>query len=373
MQIINSLTSGTAVASSSHTAPQAFEAIHQIAFNSLEAYNKFKEEITRQGLSQFKLQFQDRELKVLSGHAIAEFFALTDKLGVNTLFFDTKHYGSYGSSLGLSDDLYSASTRKVEASFSTIDKKNYPSPKEFIDKATTELQKFKDVDINFFPHDPLTQKNYLETIYSRFNGIVFGEDDHSSKRSKQFLMSQLEKMQSLGVKTLFLEHIPRNTLQNDLDEFHLKGTMSLCLEAYLDSLFTTRSPFGSNEGSGFKDLVIEAQKRGIKVSAIDTEFTYGFETREARYLSRIVAMNFMAKQIIESTLEKDSKFAVFVGRSHVCRCTSPRTTVAGLSEILKVPNVLLSRYANTEKSNIRDFVIDDETLDFFHLQIPVGK
>jgi hypothetical protein len=95
---------------------------------------------------------------------------------------------------------------------------------------------------------------------------------------------------------------------------------------------------------GFKALVREAKKAGIRVIAIDTEKSYESGT-DARYgvtngEDRAMAMNHQASVIIdleEKKAKKKLKFIALVGSGHVCKTKG----VYGLSEILGCPNVVI--------------------------------
>ncbi|MFP3515903.1 membrane-targeted effector domain-containing toxin [Pseudomonas sp. SIMBA_077] len=112
----------------------------------------------------------------------------------------------------------------------------------------------------------------LKKIFKDFTGMVIGEV-HSAIGSKQFLITHMDELASNKVKTLYMEHLQTDFHQADLDDFFNSGKMSDSLNDFLHKL-----DYSHNTDPGgrytFRNLVLEAQKRGIRVKAIDCAASY---------------------------------------------------------------------------------------------------
>ena len=106
-------------------------------------------------------------------------------------------------------------------------------------------------------------------------GICIGEC-HEDSSPKDFLCEHLSFMVRLDVTTLFIEHLPSESLQDELDQFLAlpeDGTMPKALSIYLDHL--SAGMLIHKQACGYKDVIVAAKAAGIqRIVCVDTHETY---------------------------------------------------------------------------------------------------
>ncbi len=144
----------------------------------------------------------------------------------------------------------------------------------------------------------LTPDRIIPDLLQKYDGLCIGED-HMSICSKRFLIENMAEMKANGVTTLFLEHLLADSSQKWLDEYshspsgspmppYLKNYLSL-----LDGCFYTDIRYN------YAELVRSAKEAGIRVVAIDTTVSAFPVTTVELIEKRLLAMNFVAKQIMD--------------------------------------------------------------------------
>jgi hypothetical protein len=348
-----------------------FTPIWEVHFRYPEHYKSFKMAVMESALT-LKLRFVDEKSFFLSGHAMKELENLLDSAEDKRLtsqfynarrtFFRRKDRSYYFY------DIWAKHPEKLPKLYQEIDLRS----------AEQELQKFLAVDINFFKDSPLKFDTCVETILTTrdFPGFIVGEI-HMDVAPKKFLISRMKDFARLGVKTLFFEHIPHEAFQQDLDQFHNNGTMSQALRFYL-TMLTNDFMRSKSPGYGYLEVVQEAQKNGIRVVAIDTEESYSYESDIELSNDRIVAMNYVANQIINQK-KGDGKFVIFAGSAHTATYSIKNylghSQTPGLSEILGCPNIVIKGNHKTgqitEIANVEADYSRDESIKLHHLVVKV--
>ncbi|CAI3795467.1 hypothetical protein GLGCALEP_01298 [Pseudomonas sp. MM221] len=162
-----------------------------------------------------------------------------------------------------------------------------------------------------------TSKFVLQSVYENSNGLVIGEA-HNSLGSKRLLIDNMRQLRKLKVKTLYMEHYTTDFQQADLDAFNRSGVMPKTLDDYV-----TQQDFGhGTDPAGrytFRRVLIEAQKNGVRIQAIDCMASYRqvWETPVSD-VTRQQMMNFYAHLIIEAdqAARGPGKWVALVGSSH---------------------------------------------------------
>ncbi len=202
----------------------------------------------------------------------------------------------------------------------------------------------KNLELNIPPVASPNQLIEEILIKQNFPGLFIGER-HELYQAKEFLINNMMALKDAGVKTLFMEHLCYDIIQQDLDDYKSsKSTeMPVILEAYLDSM-----DVGCGGGIGFqlrerdfgyKAVVKAAIQAGIRVVGIDTDASYraGYHSGwGSQGVVRIECMNYQANKIISQEF-CDQKFVALVGNTHVS--TTHKTP--GLSEIMGYPNIVI--------------------------------
>lgn len=194
--------------------------------------------------------------------------------------------------------------------------------------------------------------NVLRTIFTlnpTVTGVVIGER-HADAAPKRLVIDHLQESVGEGmgsrIDTLFLEHIPGDALQEDLDACNLGEPPSTALLDYLQWL---DDGHGTTRKSGYADLVREcaafnaANMTGqrLRLVALDTSASYflkGVEERVGCAEPRTRVFNHQAQKTI--TIDRRAnpstgKWLALVGNSHIGRWNGD----PGLGPRLGVPTV----------------------------------
>ncbi|SCZ21120.1 MULTISPECIES: membrane-targeted effector domain-containing toxin [Pseudomonas] len=181
------------------------------------------------------------------------------------------------------------------------------------------------------PLDPASSgPTIIARLFEEFSGLVVGES-HSEIGAKQFLIDNMQTLARHGVKTIYLEHLLTDFHQAALDNFARTSVMPRNLEWYLISqdLGHLTDPSGRYT---FLNLVLESNKHGIRVQAIDCMASYkldGMQTYELAIRQKM--MNFHARTVIsaDQTTRGTHRWVALMGNSH----SNTFEGVAGVSEL----------------------------------------
>lgn len=213
-------------------------------------------------------------------------------------------------------DYYSDGLEAEEENIVITFRKNTESmladARNFFLKGTDYLKK-GDVPAIALSDEP---KYFLSKIYEKNNGIAIGEY-HSSIASKKFIIENIDVLHKNGVRTLYLEHLQTDMHQDDLDGFFKTGVMSVRLQNFiteLDLMFET-DWLGRYT---FMTLIKTAQKRKIRITAIDSFVSYYGIPPSSGSTDRVALMNYYSHLLINvNQLHHQSKWIALVGSAHI--------------------------------------------------------
>lgn len=168
---------------------------------------------------------------------------------------------------------------------------------------------------------PLTDIAW-ETLNSK---VIFFGERHTDQNIKFFVRDQLASLKSQGITILALEMF-NSTSQIYLDAF-LSGQLSL---SELQKILETQWHY---ESAGYVALIVEAQRLGLKIIALDDresvkglDFFRQLNLRDAH----------MAAHLSETLLKNPEARAVaLTGRLHAYRAFSEKKAVLSLPDILR--------------------------------------
>ncbi|WP_447652019.1 dermonecrotic toxin domain-containing protein [Pseudomonas abietaniphila] len=172
---------------------------------------------------------------------------------------------------------------------------------------------------------------FIERLYRHTDGMVIGEF-HNSIGSKKFIMENLPLLAEQNVKTLYMEHLLVDLHQADLDRFFETGLMSKRLLHDLKQLDRGHQTDPAKIFT-FEKLVIQAQRHGIEIRAIDCATSYHLKgIPHTRSTTRQQMMNFFASRTIRRHQEVigQHKWVALVGNSH---SNTYANNIPGLAEL----------------------------------------
>jgi len=154
------------------------------------------------------------------------------------------------------------------------------------------------------------------------NKGVFLGDSHGDVEIPKFVSSNLPLMKQAGVQTLFFEMV--KSAENPRFQELLKKGDKDALEKYFDNAGWNKGP-GSTEA--YSELVLSAQKTGIKVVGID------IDVRD--FSRRLEISNLHWKDVIDQSLKTEAgKFIVFGGLGHSANYPANK----GVDYLLSIPS-----------------------------------
>ena len=173
-------------------------------------------------------------------------------------------------------------------------------------------------------------KQIIRSLYERSPGLVIGEG-HSQLGSKRFLIDNMVLLKKQQVSVLYMEHFMTDFQQAELDVFNRTGQMPTELKAYVNALDEGHWTDSSGRYT-FKQVLIAAQKQGIRVQPIDCMASYR-QAWEGMPLPHIrqKMMNYFAHLTINSdqAVRGPGKWVALVGSTH----SNTFEGVPGLSEL----------------------------------------
>lgn len=117
-----------------------------------------------------------------------------------------------------------------------------------------------------------TQPDLLKQLLRTSTGLVVGEA-HACRASKRLLIDHMRLLRTLGVDTLYLEHLQADVHQADLDLLHQSGSFSPALRQFLsDQDHGHRTDTAS--GATFSTVVEAASRAGMRIVALDLMTSY---------------------------------------------------------------------------------------------------
>lgn len=309
-----------------------------------ENYKEFKKMWTAYFGDQSKMKFDDKNFTIQCGYSERELTALAENSHYHNLsiYFNKRVYDPsmrcyHNRGLGMTGDPLT------------------PGPALLSEDVKVFFTHVLTKKVDFFKFDLSTDEKLISSMLSQADGIIIGEAHHE-RAPKEFIMQNIKQLAKEGVKTLFLEHLFYDTMQDQLDEYFQSPQDKLppILEAYLDYLdngFGIQRRIGEDQDAllpGFKELVIAAKEAGIRIVALDTTASYqsGMTLYGAEGSERMEAMNYTAYEIMQK--EKGSgKFIAFVGSAH----TSTHLGVPGLREIMDCPSLIVDELPKKSKES----------------------
>nr|WP_041474260.1 membrane-targeted effector domain-containing toxin [Erwinia sp. Ejp617] len=203
------------------------------------------------------------------------------------------------------------------------------------DEMLAEAGKFFQKGVSYInkchiPAIALTDKpeDIFSKIYERNNGVAIGED-HSSIASKKFIIDNIDVLYKNGVRTLYIEHLQTDMHQADLDSYFQTGEMSLSLKEFINDM----DVMGWTDLLGiynFMTLIQTAQKRKIRITAIDSFVSYNGFSPGSGNTDRVALMNYYSHLLInKNQLHRQNKWIALVGSAH----TNTFEGVPGLADL----------------------------------------
>jgi hypothetical protein len=159
--------------------------------------------------------------------------------------------------------------------------------------------------------------DFLKLLYEQIDGVVIAES-HSSIASKKLIIDNLPLLTRHNVKTLYMEHLLTDLHQADLDRFFETGQMSKTLLHDLKKLDRGHHT-DPEQVYTFEKVVMQAQRHGMEIRAIDCTATYHLKGMPNRVdTSRQQMMNYFASRTIRKHQEVmgSHKWIALVGNSH---------------------------------------------------------
>ncbi|WP_367347330.1 membrane-targeted effector domain-containing toxin [Stenotrophomonas bentonitica] len=205
---------------------------------------------------------------------------------------------------------------------------------------------------------PSSHGRLLERLFQCSNGLVIGEN-HAAQGSKRLLIDHMAELRSLGVTTLYLEHLQSDLHQGDLDRLRVSGTLSPALERFLDSQDMGHNTHAAS-GATFRALVQAAADAGIRIVALDLMASYhlggaqgtaGLDSLELR----IKVMNHVAAQRIQHDQRQQrasapvQRWVALVGDAHA----GDFNDTVGLGERLGVPSLRVEDISPSFSQRVR--------------------
>ena len=198
-----------------------------------------------------------------------------------------------------------------------------------------------------------SEEAMLLSCLEKYPGICIGEI-HSEGSAKRFILEHLPRLVSLGVTTLFLEHMPSESLQEEVDMFMAAshGTeMPIVLSTYLEYL--SEEFLLADRQATYKQVIVAAKSAGIKkIVCIDTEETYGAgkNAREGCFdpIRRNIVFNYQAIGRIKAVC-RQGKFIVFCGSTHL----STYENIPGIAEMTGAVSLYVTKAVSSSDEGVR--------------------
>ena len=208
----------------------------------------------------------------------------------------------------------------------------------------------------FFNQHEIKSGPETHSVSDIFNSsFVLGELSHENISPKRFLIENMPEFKKNGFDTLYFEHLYYDN-QTDLDTFNKTGLMSEALKDQLETLDDGNLKDKVECGFTFTQILIAAQKEGIRIVATDTGATYSTQHNH-KYSNpfeipseRLQYFSYTACRIIEEDQrvhQPQGKWIALMGAAHV----SKMHDIPGVGDLLGVRQVVISDATVDEDSD----------------------
>ncbi|SFS90836.1 hypothetical protein [Saccharopolyspora flava] len=202
------------------------------------------------------------------------------------------------------------------------------------------------------------------------DGVLIGEE-HTGSPTWELLVTNLSRLKTAGVKTVYLESLRDDSYQVDVDKYLASGVMSDGLKEFTSNYDRIR---GFTTRPGLTAFLAAARKENIRVRGIDGRPARDEDSDPDTYHRRAATMNTYADQVVGKDRKgrgKQGKYLVESGPSHA---TTHRSrdgnpirvhgseipgTFPGLSDLLKIPAVTYSNRDDLQNSRLRRITPDE--------------
>jgi hypothetical protein len=123
-----------------------------------------------------------------------------------------------------------------------------------------------------------SRRDILKQLLRTSAGLVVGEA-HASKASKRLLIDHMRLLRTLGIDTLYMEHLQGDIHQADLDALHRQGTVSPALKRFLSEQDQGHMT-DPESGATFSNVVATAARAGLRIVALDLMTSYHLKGAE---------------------------------------------------------------------------------------------
>jgi hypothetical protein len=185
-------------------------------------------------------------------------------------------------------------------------------------------------------------KSLFKEIFSKFQGVVLGEN-HDDSFPKIFLLNHIKFFaQKCHVKRLFTE-IFWTKMQKDLDLFNKTGILSQKLDRHISK----KLDFPDIH----KMILMEAYTYGIQIFGVDTnEEGTRMNSFRGWPIPRLKKMNYAALQVFEEKKGEENYLGYFGGQ-HLNNNSNRKTVtipskivdIPGMSELARIPSVFIQK------------------------------
>lgn len=182
----------------------------------------------------------------------------------------------------------------------------------------------------------ISHTGLIKAMYANADGLVIGEA-HASSASKRFLIDNFAALKAEGVKTLYFEHLLADFVADDVQTFNRTGVMSAALTTRLKDLDRNHR-VAPGQAHTFYQVVLDAQKHGIEVVAIDCAAAwYEKGLRGVDPGARQRMFSYIASRTIDAHQASQGahKWVALVGNSH----SNTQRGTLGLAELNKAIGV----------------------------------
>lgn len=196
----------------------------------------------------------------------------------------------------------------------------------------------------------------LQALVEGNPGLVLGEAGGGAL-SRQMLCSHLDRLRRAGVETLYLQHLQREVHQAQLDGYRPGRALPDALDRFLTALDTLHCGGPEPARAGFRALVTQARRAGMRVVALDifaSGHLHGCRNPVPQQVEKVKA--YVGTQIIQadrpspSSASAGGKWIALVEATHAGRFAgvsglAPRTGAVSL-HVRQEPGVAWQCQAN---------------------------
>ncbi|WP_249678191.1 membrane-targeted effector domain-containing toxin [Pseudomonas abieticivorans] len=175
-----------------------------------------------------------------------------------------------------------------------------------------------------------SHRSLIEAVYGKAAGLVIGES-HAHVGPKRLLIDNMAILKEQGVKTLYLEHLLTDLDGIDLKSLHSTGQMPARLAKHLRAMDEGHQ-VPRNQPYSFENVVLEANRHGIEVVALDCVASYRLKGMNYSGMAHRQRMfSFYGTHIISAHQQARGahKWVALVGNSH----SNVYQGVPGLAEL----------------------------------------